>query len=49
MMTPEQYEKSLEKLNLKIYLFGERVDDPVHHPLIRSSMNAVAKKLCGIE
>lgn len=42
-MTPEQYEKSLEKLNLKVHLFGERIADPVHHPLIRPSMNAVAK------
>ncbi len=43
MMTPEQYEESLRKLRLSVYLFGERIQDPVDHPMIRPSMNAVAK------
>ncbi len=29
--------------NLKVYLFGELVDDPVEHPMIRPSINAVAE------
>ena len=43
MMTPEQYEESLRKLNLVVYMFGERVQDVVSDPIIRPSMNAVAK------
>jgi len=41
-MTGSQYEESLRKLNLVVYLFGERVQNVVDHPLIRPSMNAVA-------
>src|SRR6056297_1881752 len=43
MMTGQQYEESLRKLNLVIYMFGERVTNPVDNPIIRPSMNAVAK------
>ncbi len=43
MMNAEQYEASLRKLNLVVYLFGEKIDNPVDHPMIRPSMNAVAK------
>ncbi len=42
MMTAKQYEESLRGLNLEVYLFGERVDNVVDHPIIRPSMNAVA-------
>ena len=42
LMTAGQYEESLRKLNLVVYLFGERVRNIVDHPLIRPSMNAVA-------
>ena len=43
MMTAEQYEESLGKLNLVVYMFGKRVEDVVNDPIIRPSMNAVAK------
>lgn len=43
MMTPQQYEESLRKLNLVVYMFGERVTNVVDNPLIRPSFNAVAK------
>lgn len=43
MMDGKQYEESLRNLNLKVYMFGERIHNPVDHPLIRPSMNAVAK------
>jgi len=43
MMTSEQYEASLRKLNLTVYLAGKRVENVVDHPMIRPSMNAVAK------
>lgn len=41
LKTAEEYERSLRKLNLKIYLLGELVADPVDHPIIRPSMNSV--------
>lgn len=43
LKTPEQYEESLRKLNLKVYMFGEEVKNPVDHPIIRPSMNSVKK------
>ena len=43
MMTAEQYEQSLRKLKLKVYMFGERIENVVDDPIIRPSMNAVAK------
>lgn len=41
MITAQQYEDSLRKLNLKVYLQGERVENPVDHPIIRPSLNSV--------
>jgi len=41
--TGEQYIASLRGRNLKVYLFGERVPEPVDHPVIRPSINAVAE------
>ncbi|MCF8145941.1 MAG: 4-hydroxyphenylacetate 3-hydroxylase family protein [Deltaproteobacteria bacterium] len=43
MMTAEAYEESLRKLNLQVYMFGERIENVVDNPIIRPSMNAVAK------
>jgi 4-hydroxybutyryl-CoA dehydratase/vinylacetyl-CoA-Delta-isomerase len=43
MMTAEQYEESLRKLNLVVYMFGKRVENVVDDPIIRPSMQAVAK------
>ena len=42
LMNAAQYEESLRKLNLVVYMFGEKVADPVDNPIIRPSMNAVA-------
>ena len=42
MMTSEQYVESLRKLNLKVYFMGEKIENPVDHPMIRPSMNSVA-------
>ncbi|HWU36955.1 MAG TPA: 4-hydroxyphenylacetate 3-hydroxylase N-terminal domain-containing protein, partial [Candidatus Acidoferrum sp.] len=42
MKKPEEYIASLKKLNLEIYLLGERVKDPVENPIIRPSLNSVA-------
>lgn len=41
LMTGEQYEESLRKLNFKVYLQGELVKNPVDNPIIRPSMNSV--------
>lgn len=42
LMTSKQYIESLRKLNMEIYLLGERVENPVDHPMIRPSLNSVA-------
>ena len=39
----EDYIKSLRGRDLKIYLFGELIPEPVDHPIIKPSINAVAK------
>jgi 4-hydroxybutyryl-CoA dehydratase/vinylacetyl-CoA-Delta-isomerase len=38
-----EYIESLRGRNLKIYLFGEVIKEPVDHPMIRPSINAVAE------
>ena len=39
----DDYIESLRNRNLKVYLFGELVKEPVDHPVIRPSINAVAE------
>ena len=41
--TGEDYIQSLRGRDLKVYLFGELVKEPVDHPMIRPSINAVAE------
>src|SRR6476620_9230068 len=41
--TADDYIRSLRGRNLNVYLFGERVAEPVDHPYIRPSINAVAE------
>ncbi len=41
--TGEEYIESLRGRNLKVWLFGELVEEPVDHPIIRPSVNAVAR------
>ncbi len=41
MKTGKEYEESLRKLNLQVYLFGKKVENVVDDPIIRPSMNAV--------
>ena len=43
MMTAEQYEESLRGLNFNVYLFGRKLENVVDNPIIRPSMQAVAK------
>ena len=37
------YLKSISKRNLKIYLMGELVEDPLSHPIIKPSVEAMAE------
>lgn len=41
-MTRDEYIKSLRELNLQVYFMGEKIENPVDHPMIRPSMNSVA-------
>ncbi|MDR0520021.1 MAG: 4-hydroxyphenylacetate 3-hydroxylase family protein [Clostridiales Family XIII bacterium] len=41
LMTGEQYVESLRKLNTKVYMFGQKIDNWVDHPIIRPSINCV--------
>ena len=41
--TGNDYIESLRGRDLKVYLFGELVAEPVDHPMIRPSINAVAE------
>ncbi|HEY8559846.1 MAG TPA: 4-hydroxyphenylacetate 3-hydroxylase N-terminal domain-containing protein [Pyrinomonadaceae bacterium] len=41
--TSDDYINSLRGRNLKVYLFGELIDEPVDHPIVRPSINAVAE------
>ena len=41
--TGDDYIESLRGRSLKVYLFGELVDEPVDHPVIRPSINAIAE------
>jgi len=41
--TGDDYIESLRGRNLRVFLFGELVDEPVDHPMIRPSINAVAE------
>ena len=43
IITGEDYINSLKNRDLKIYLFGELVSEPTEHPIIRPSINALAK------
>jgi len=39
----DEYIESLRGRSLNVYLFGERIEEPVDHPVIRPSINAVAE------
>ena len=43
IVTGADYVASLRGRNLRVYLLGERVAEPVDHPIIRPSINAVAR------
>lgn len=41
MKSPKEYVESIRKMNMNIYMFGEKIENPVDHPMIRPSLNAV--------
>jgi 4-hydroxybutyryl-CoA dehydratase/vinylacetyl-CoA-Delta-isomerase len=41
--TPEDYINSLRGRNLTVYFMGEKIFEPVDHPIIRPSVNAMAE------
>ena len=42
LMTGKEYVESLRKLNTRVYMFGEKIENWVDHPMIRPSINCVA-------
>lgn len=43
MKTAAEYADSLRERRLNVYMFGEQVANPADHPVIRPSLNSVAK------
>jgi 4-hydroxybutyryl-CoA dehydratase / vinylacetyl-CoA-Delta-isomerase len=41
--TAQEYLKSLEERRLRLYLFGEQVQEPAGHPIVRPSVNSAAE------
>ncbi|MEH6519374.1 MAG: 4-hydroxyphenylacetate 3-hydroxylase N-terminal domain-containing protein [Halioglobus sp.] len=41
IVTGEDYVESLRNRAVEVYLFGERIDEPVDHPIIRPSINSL--------
>ena len=41
LMTGEEYIESIRKIDMQVYLFGEKIDNPVDHPILRPSLNSV--------
>src|SRR5690348_16346091 len=43
IVTPDDYIDSLRRRPMNIFFMGERVPEPVEHPVIRPSINAMAE------
>ena len=41
LMTGEEYIESIRKMKMEIYMFGERIENPVDNPILRPSLNSV--------
>ncbi|SFR72399.1 4-hydroxyphenylacetate 3-hydroxylase family protein [Anaeromicropila populeti] len=41
LMTGEEYIESIRKIKMEIYMFGEKIENPVDHPILRPSLNSV--------
>lgn len=43
LKSSEEYVESLRKLKMNLYMFGEKIENFVDHPIIKPSINSVAK------
>lgn len=41
LMTGEQYIESMRKMNMQVYMFGKKIENPVDDPILRPSLNSV--------
>lgn len=41
LMTGEAYVESMRKMKLNVYMFGEKVENPIDNPILRPSLNSV--------
>ena len=41
LMTGEQYIASIRKRKMQVYMFGEKIENPVDDPILRPSLNSV--------
>lgn len=41
LMTGQQYIDSIKRLHVQVYMFGEKIDNPTEHPILRPSLNSV--------
>ena len=41
LMTGAQYIESIRKINMRVYMFGKRIENPVDDPILRPSLNSV--------
>src|SRR5271166_2432173 len=41
LMTGQEYIESIRRLKMRVYMFGEEVQDPVDNPILRPSLNSV--------
>ena len=41
LMTVEEYIESIRNLNMQVYMFGEKIEKPADHPILRPSLNSV--------
>lgn len=42
LKNPQEYVDDLRKMNIELYMFGEKIENYVDHPIIRPSVNAMA-------
>ena len=41
LMTGDEYVRSLQKIKMKIFLFGEEIANPVGNPILQPAVNSV--------
>jgi 4-hydroxybutyryl-CoA dehydratase/vinylacetyl-CoA-Delta-isomerase len=41
LLTGEQFIESIRKIKMQIYMFGEKIENPVDNPILRPSLNSV--------